>query len=133
MRTDGGILVSGALTVTANTVCSCCLDSFRCRLEFSFEEEYVTTVDIYSGLPINNDARADSFTIDNHHILDLTDAVGQYAVMAIPIKLLCKPDCAGLCSVCGYNLNNGSCGCSRKETDPRWSRLMQLVDKNENI
>lgn len=131
-RTDCGILVAGMLTVTITAVCSRCLELFQCKLKFPFEEEYVTTVDVYSGLPLDTSARVDSFTIDDHHILDLTDAIGQYAVMAIPIKPLCKPVCAGLCPGCGQNLNNGHCNCLPAEADPRWSRLRQLVNESKD-
>ncbi|MEE1456734.1 MAG: DUF177 domain-containing protein [Oscillospiraceae bacterium] len=43
-------------------------------------------------------------------------------------KLLCKPDCEGLCCRCGKNLNDGPCSC-QKELDPRFAALKQLLEK----
>ena len=44
--------------------------------------------------------------------------------------VITKPeeDCKGLCSTCGKNLNLGPCGC-RKQIDPRFAVLEQLLDK----
>ena len=42
---------------------------------------------------------------------------------------LCKPDCAGLCSNCGANLNEGPCNCDKEDVDPRFAALRSL--KNE--
>ena len=58
--------------------------------------------------------------------MDLTEAICQYAMMAIPIKPLCREGCAGLCQQCGQNLNLGQCNCQGQEIDQRWSRLTEL-------
>jgi uncharacterized protein len=42
------------------------------------------------------------------------------------MKPLCRPDCAGLCPVCGQNLNLGECQCPPPEADPRWAKLRQI-------
>lgn len=50
----------------------------------------------------------------------------------IPVKPLCRPDCKGLCPVCGKDLNLGECECSKKmQVDPRWEPLMKFTDKKE--
>lgn len=46
--------------------------------------------------------------------------------LAIPMKPLCKDDCAGLCSGCGTDLNKGSCSCAEAAVDPRWAALAGL-------
>jgi uncharacterized protein len=47
--------------------------------------------------------------------------------LALPAKLLCRPDCAGLCGVCGANLNvAGSDHAHERESDPRWAKLSEL-------
>ena len=48
--------------------------------------------------------------------------------LGIPMKPLCKDDCAGMCSDCGANLNAGACGCGPK-LDPRWAALGKLGEK----
>jgi uncharacterized protein len=50
------------------------------------------------------------------------------AVLAIPGQFLCRPDCAGLCPVCGESLNDADPADHEHEkpTDPRWSKLKEL-------
>ena len=59
---------------------------------------------------------------------DLDEIVRTVFVLNLDSKLLCKPDCKGLCSRCGKNLNDGPCGC-QKEIDPRLAALKQLLTK----
>ena len=106
LRTQRSVLAQCALTADAELACSRCLSHFHYPLQLKFEEEYLPTVDVNSGAPLAiPDDSPGAFTIDEHHILDLTDAVSQYAVMAIPMKPLCRRDCAGLCPSCGKNLH----------------------------
>ena len=66
------------------------------------------------------------FTIDDHHILDVSEAVRQYALTAIPLKALCSVNCAGLCQTCGKNLNEGPCQCPPRQMDSRWAKLREF-------
>ncbi|MBI4284550.1 MAG: DUF177 domain-containing protein [Chloroflexi bacterium] len=127
-RTDRGILVKGTLHTEADVACSRCLEPYSCPLTLDIEEEYFPTVEVVSGLPLDRPDEPDSFTIDAHHILDLTGAVQQYALLALPMKPLCSEACAGLCPTCGQNLNEESCRC-QPQGDPRWSELRKLLSR----
>ena len=48
---------------------------------------------------------------------------------AVPATLLCREDCAGLCPVCGTDLNTGSCDCAVDTTDSRWDALRALAER----
>ena len=50
------------------------------------------------------------------------------AVLAIPARVLCRPDCAGLCPDCGEPLNDADPADHEHEsgTDPRWAKLQEL-------
>jgi len=126
MRTDRGILAKATLYTEVEITCSRCLSLFSCPLALNIEEEYFPTVDVIGGVPLPLPDEPGCFTIDEHHILDLTEATRQYALLAIPMKPLCKADCAGLCPSCGHNLNQGPCNCPPQEADPRWSKLKEL-------
>ncbi len=134
-RTDNGILVEGKLASTINLTCGRCLSEFGHDLNLTIEEVFYPTTDVLTGTAISVPDEPGCFTIDENNILDLTDAVAQYALMEIPIKPLCRHDCAGLCPVCGTNLNSSSCGCPKAVTDPRWDGLRKLVtiDKEEPV
>jgi uncharacterized protein len=60
--------------------------------------------------------------------LDLGRWAHDAAVLAIPSQFLCRPDCAGLCQVCGESLNDADSAEHEHETepDPRWAKLKEL-------
>jgi len=111
LHTRRGILVRGTFTGTSHLVCSRCLDFFEYPLTFRMEEEFLPLVDVISGAPLPLDDDPTTFTIDDRHILDLSEAIRQYALLAIPMKPMCRPDCPGLCPQCGANLNQQRCQC----------------------
>ena len=59
--------------------------------------------------------------------LDITVLVRDTLLAAQPLSNICKPDCKGLCSVCGANLNQRDCGCDRFVPDPRLAALQQFT------
>ena len=126
-RTDRSLLVKGTLHTNVELTCSRCLGLFASTLTLNIEEEYFPRIDIYTGNALPPPEEGDSFTIDEHNIIDLTEAVRQYALLAVPMKPLCRPDCSGLCPACGQNLNQGSCVCPPAPIDPRWDKLRELV------
>ncbi len=131
MRTDRGILVSGTLKTEAEVDCCRCLASFSHPLVLNIEEEYFPTVDVASGASMLVPDESSCFTIDEHHVLDLNEAVRQYALLAIPMKPLCGEGCAGLCPHCGHNLNLGPCECPPQPADPRWAGLIKLANEQK--
>lgn len=96
MRTDRGILANASLNTSVEISCSRCLNLFSHPLELNILEEYFPVLNISSGAPLPPPDEPDSFTIDEHHVLDLTEAVRQYGLIAIPMKPLCRKDCIGL-------------------------------------
>jgi len=126
LRTQRGILVRGGLRTELELTCSRCLSAFDYPLRINFEEEYIQTIDINSGLPLRPSDEPGLFIIDEHHVIDLREAVRQYAMLAVPMKPLCREDCAGICPEGGRNLNQGPCGCPVPTVDSRWSKLTNL-------
>ena len=62
-------------------------------------------------------------------VIDLTPAVREELLLAVPQYLECRPDCRGLCPRCGQDLNAGPCGCAPATVDPRWATLAALKGK----
>jgi uncharacterized protein len=60
--------------------------------------------------------------------LDLSRWARDSVVLELPDKILCRDDCAGLCPVCGKNLNREPHGHEGEESDPRWAALAELRD-----
>ncbi len=61
----------------------------------------------------------------------LEDVVREQVLLSLPSRILCKPDCQGLCPRCGQNLNQAKCSCSSAPADPRWNALAGLAEKLE--
>ncbi len=59
-------------------------------------------------------------------MLDVDKLISDEVVVALPTKVLCREDCKGLCSVCGTNLNHGSCQCDREVLDPRMAAIKDI-------
>ncbi len=126
-RTNRGILAKARLHTDVEVTCSRCLSLFNCPLNLDIEDEYFPTTDVVSGMSLPLPEEPGRFIIDEHHILALTEAIRQYALLAIPMKPLCREDCAGLCPICGHDLNQGSCGCLLQGTGSGRSKLNKLA------
>ncbi|MBC7236051.1 MAG: DUF177 domain-containing protein [Chloroflexi bacterium] len=133
VRTPRGILVTGKAHVSVNQMCRRCLELTRVEIEFEIEEEFIPSIDIETGasLPITDEDEPE-LIIDEHHMLDMTEVLRQYVIVASMSPSLCRPDCKGLCPICGQNLNLASCQCRRDEIDPRLSILAQLLSSPED-
>ncbi|HEY95100.1 MAG TPA: DUF177 domain-containing protein [Dehalococcoidia bacterium] len=129
MKTDLGILLKGIFNTNLFLRCSRCLNVFYYPLEIKIEEEYFPIMDVNTGVMLPAPEEPGSFTIDDHNIMDISEAIRQYTLMALPIKPLCSQDCSGLCPTCGTNLNEKKCDCTI-EIDPRWEKLNALLSKD---
>ena len=61
--------------------------------------------------------------------LDLSAWARDAVALALPDKILCRPDCAGLCPVCGKNLNDEPHTHEEEGGDERWAKLAELKDR----
>jgi uncharacterized protein len=95
-RTNRSILVKGKLNTGIKASCARCLENFDCPLTLNIEEEYFPMTDVNTGVPVPEPEEPGAFIIDEHLILDLSEAVRQYALLAVPMKPLCRPDCQGI-------------------------------------
>ena len=127
LRTHRGILVEGELQTEVEHTCSRCLSLFHFPVRINFEEEYIPTIDVVSGVPLPSPEESSSFSIDEHHVIDLNEAIRQYALLTLPMKPLCREDCAGLYQESGHNLSQGPSDRPPQAIDPRWSELSELL------
>src|SRR4030042_1099223 len=124
-RTNRGILAQGKLLTKIEITCSRCLCLFDCPIALNIEDEFFPTIDVNTGVPLELPDEG-GFTIDEHHILDLGEGIRQNALLSIPMKPLCREECAGLCAQCGKDLNVDKCDCVQSRIDSRWDKLASL-------
>jgi uncharacterized protein len=58
--------------------------------------------------------------------LDLTHAIREHLVLAVPEFAICREACKGLCPTCGANLNETTCSCEPTAVDNRWAALLKI-------
>lgn len=83
--------------------------------------------------PAADDEQLQSDHVDDRlHQLDLTSWAQEAVGLDFPTRVLCRPDCRGLCPVCGVNLNEAPEGHRHEEvSDSRWDKLRELQLENE--
>jgi uncharacterized protein len=122
VRNTAGVLVmSGNITTCLHGVCDRCASDFTADVDIPINVVLVTEL-------TNEDSEDEwVFPLEGDNA-DLEEIVRTVFVLNMDSKLLCDPDCQGLCHRCGKNLNDGPCGC-QKEIDPRLAALKQLLNK----
>lgn len=108
-RTREGLLLQVTAKAGLETSCVRCLDNFFMPVDVEFEELY--------QFPSRYREETDLILPEDGYI-DLKPLYREYFILALPIKQLCKPDCKGLCVVCGVNLNETTCEHQAKEASP---------------
>ena len=129
LRGDGELVAVGAVHLEVSVPCRRCVEPVVDRRATSFDGRFVTF-----GSP-KVDAEMDEYdpdvlALDQNGSIDLTELLRETVIASISPNALCKPDCAGLCPVCGSNLNVGDCGCEGYDVDPRWAPLKQLMEES---
>ena len=76
--------------------------------------------------PVEDDLRSD-YVVDDRLQVDAW-ARDQIA-LGLPDQILCRPDCAGLCPVCGKDLNVEPHEHDEPQADSRWAALAELKDR----
>lgn len=127
IRTPDGVLVRCDAEVGIDAVCSRCLVPYCYEAPIEFEEIYAQQIDPVSGRKL--EVEPDSFVIDAANTIDIREAVRQYIEMAAEMQPLCRPDCPGICPVCGTDMSIAPCQCDRTPIDPRWQALVALKRK----
>lgn len=126
----GAIYAHVEADVEGRVACDRCLEPFPLQLHLDYREAFV--------LP--EAARPDAGSAGGEgvrqvplegKVIDLTEGLRQNIVMALPMKLVCREDCRGLCPRCGGNLNEGDCGCRVEKTDSRLEALRPLLERLE--
>lgn len=111
---NDGVVVTGRIGAPWHGVCRRCLEPLTGVAEASVEERYQRSVTDPEAFPIEHDQ------------IDLAPLVRETVLLELPQAPLCRPDCAGLCDVCGVNRNVETCTCTTTVSDARWSALDPL-------
>jgi uncharacterized protein len=125
------IRVQGELATSVETACARCLEPVTREVARQFELLY---------RPRGVDAGREEISVTQAEAeigyyvgegVELKDILGEQILLEVPMKMVCREDCKGLCLTCGHNLNESDCHCPAPVADPRWQALKGLGDKLE--
>jgi len=106
-----GIVVTGSVEAEWHDICRRCLDDIDETAVAELHELYQHHITVEDAFPIVGEQ------------IDLTGMARELVLLELPLAALCRPDCAGLCPVCGINRNLEQCECETPQSDDRWSAL----------
>lgn len=95
-KISGGMHVSGRVATIVKGNCSRCLKETQCKVE--------------------NDEIELFFPYTTEEIIDISDDIREELLLNLPMNIICKENCAGLCPRCGADLNNTQCSCTGEES-----------------
>lgn len=104
-----GILATGMLSAQVEGVCDRCLETAKFDVAGEVDEYFLFHEPDPSSLGEDEDEIDFSLVLPDSTV-DLSEALNSALLMETPFIILCKPDCKGLCPVCGNNLNERDCG-----------------------
>lgn len=108
---EEGVLLEGKVEAKIETVCDLCLEDTTFFLAVPISTLYLFQEPEQSVL---NEAEDDIEVLSQDHKLEFSDIILQSLVLETPFVIKCKPDCAGLCPICGKNRNYGACHCKHE-------------------
>lgn len=123
------IRLNGDLSTRMELACARCLEPVARKVTRSFDLLY---------RPLGADAGPKERTVSATESevsyyqgegLLVEDALREQVLLALPLKVLCREDCRGLCPSCGSNLNVEQCSCMVPLADPRWTALKEIRRK----
>jgi len=127
-RTSGTVFIKGSFSAFIDIECSRCLERARLPIGSNFT---------YTLIPAKAETREDlELTPEELEIsyykgdfIDLAPIVCEQIILQIPMKVLCREECKGLCTHCGTNLNTSSCNCHLNIINDRMAALKSFEVK----
>lgn len=123
----GSIAVAGSFETNIKLACGRCLEFFDMPVREEIIEFYYNT----GKQEIKPDDVGEDWIPYRGDSIDVAPEVARTILASLPMKLLCRDDCRGLCQSCGKNLNVEKCDCDKDDIDLRLVKLKQLLEKNE--
>ena len=136
-RTGDLVRVEGTATAALTAQCARCLEPSGIEVSgpFSFVIRRMTVGEVVTEDEAAADGDEEEFISVEHTVtsVDITGFVRDAIILALPIRVLCREDCKGLCVVCGNNRNESDCGCESGDADPRWRALNEVISENREM
>jgi uncharacterized protein len=116
------IFLHVAVTTEGRFECDRCVSQFPLPLKNTYRMYYVWD-GAEAGVLDSSEVQVVSASLP---MIDISDDVRQTVLLSVPLKLLCKANCRGLCPECGTNMNADPCTCSGQSSDGHWEPLRTI-------
>ena len=114
------ILIEGEIQTAIQTECAACLKPVEFAVSALFKEAYALNQDLFDE---NGELDIHSFSGD---LICADEEIAASILFSLPMRILCREDCRGLCPYCGADLNVCECNCAKEQIDPRLAVLKNL-------
>lgn len=122
------LFIQGKAELIIRIPCGRCLEDVPVRFSLDFGRE----VDMNLTEEERRGALDECAYIHGYD-LDVDELVYSEILVNWPLRVLCKEDCKGICSICGKNLNHGACGCDHTDFDPRMAQIRDIFNKFKEV
>jgi uncharacterized protein len=125
-RQEQRVFMEGTIEASIRLSCDRCLESFCNPLSSFFKID----IELVEYLPASEEhvcgrEEMDMMFVDKPEV-DVFHVLAQQVYLSLSIKRLCRENCAGLCSLCGVNLNVEQCDCRSERKNKPFSVLASL-------
>ena len=121
------VFVNGHIETRAQVDCDRCLKQVELPVNADFDLQYITGAEYECSAAAELTEEVMSVSVFDGETIDVDEMVKEQISLAVPTRMLCQPDCKGICPVCGIDKNMGACECETKDVDPRWAALKNLT------
>lgn len=117
------LLLTVGISTSAMFRCDRCTEEFEQKLTSKYSLVYMYST---GETDVAGDGDVRMITPETPTLV-LTGDIRDTVMLSVPLKLLCREDCRGLCPICGADWNRQTCSCVREEADSRWDSLKKLL------
>jgi uncharacterized protein len=132
-RAGAEVRIHGSLKTGVELTCSRCLEPARCEIakpfDLFFRQRDEKMFDEDEEVELSDEETKTAFFSGTQ--LAIGDILREQVLLALPMKVLCRMDCRGLCPNCGTNSNFGSCHCLKEEFSPHMDMLLEIKRRLE--
>lgn len=125
---DRKLTVTGTACLTIQFPCSRCLEPVNHRFELEIDDEL--------DMKKSEEERVEDLDEQPYvsgYNLDVDQLLCNELLLNLPMKVLCKEDCKGICNRCGVNLNHETCSCEQSSPDPRMAVIQDLFKQFKEV
>lgn len=127
---DAQVFVRGRLQALVDLACDRCCQPVRTALSADFEYDCIVGKEApHAGIDAECREEDCCRIYINEPVIDLGEILREQVYLALPVQVLCRQSCKGLCHQCGADLNNENCSCSSSDLSSPFAVLQQLKGK----